>query len=185
MIRGALKLAGGLLKNKGLMKGIRNEALVSGGLNTGVNLLTGADPLTALAYGVADTVTSGAAQGAVRGIRGKKSRLELPANVAGSVLSGIPVTAIDPRMKEELGTPPPLMVPADAVINDNQAAQIEQQNIQRMLLNNNLLAGQYMPGTMFQQMGVNNTKATMQQYLNDQGPTIGMDPRAMASIVGL
>mgnify|MGYP000005829631 CR=1 FL=1 len=182
MIRGALKLAGGLLKNKGLMKGIRNEALVSGGLNTGVNLLTGADPITALAYGVADTVTSGAAQGAVRGIRGKKSRLELPANVAGSVLSGIPVAAIDPRMKEGVGAP---MVPADAVINDNQAAQIEQQNIQRMLLNNNLLAGQYMPGTMFQQMGVNNTRATMQQYLNDKGPTVGMDPRAMASIVGL
>lgn len=71
MLGKALKLAGGLLKNKGLMKGIRNEALISGGLNTGVSLLTGADPLTAVAYGVADTVTSGAAQGAVRGLRGK------------------------------------------------------------------------------------------------------------------
>ena len=185
MAGGLLKLAGSLLKNKGLMKGIRNEALVSGGLNTGVNLLTGADPLTALAYGLSDTVLSGTAQGAVRGLRGKKSRLELPANVARSVLSGIPVAAIDPRMKQEVGTPPPPMAPADAVINDNQAAQIEQQNIQRMLLNNDLLAGQYMPGTMFQQMGGSNTRATLQQYLNDKGPTIEMDPRAMASIVGL
>ena len=46
MAAGVLKLAGQLLKNKGLMKGIRNEALVSGALNTGVNLATGADPLT-------------------------------------------------------------------------------------------------------------------------------------------
>ena len=54
-----------------------------------------------------------------------------------------------------------------------------------MLLNEGLLAGQYMPGTMFQGMGVQPPQTLMQQYLNDQGPQIGMDPRAMASIVGL
>lgn len=184
MLGKALKLAGGLLKNKGLMKGIRNEALISGGLNTGVSLLTGADPLTAVAYGVADTVASGAAQGAVRGLRGKKSRLELPANVAGSVLSGIPVSAIDPRMKEGVGAP---MVPPDAAIYNRQINQIDQQNLQRMLINDGGLAGRYMPGTMFQNMGINNPRATMQQYLNDQGPQVDMAAieRDMAAIVGV
>lgn len=177
---GLFKLAGELLKNKGLMKGIRNEALTSGAINTGVNLLTGADPLTALAYGASDTLLSGAAQGAVRGIRNKPSRLELPANILGSFLSGVPVASIDPRMKEAVAT-------SSAPLNESQAAQIEQQNIQRMLINDDLLAGRYMPGTMFQNMGVNNPRATMQQYLNDQGPMVNMAAmeRDMAAIVGL
>ena len=56
-----------------------------------------------------------------------------------------------------------------------------------MLINQDLLAGQYMPGTMFQQMGVNNPRATLQQYMNDQGPQVNMAAmeRDMARIVGL
>ena len=187
MLAKAVRLAGGLLKNKGLMKGIRNEALVSGGLNTGVNLLTGADPLTAVAYGLADTVASGAAQGAVRGLRGKKSRLELPANVAGSVLSGIPVATIDPRMKESVHTHGAPMVAPNAAIYNQQVNQIDQQNLQRLLINDGGLAGRYMPGTMFQNMGINNPRATVQQYLNDQGPQVDMAAmeRDMAAIVGV
>jgi hypothetical protein len=181
MAAGVLKLAGQLLKNKDLMKGIRNEALVSGALNTGINLATGADPLTALAYGASDAVLSGGLQGAVRGIRRKPSRLELPANVTGSFLSGVPVAAFDPRMKELVSAP---MVRQETT---GQMDQIDQQNIQRMLINQDLLAGQYMPGTMFQQMGVNNPRATLQQYMNDQGPQVNMAAmeRDMARIVGV
>ena len=177
---GLFKLAGDLFKNKGLMKGIRNEALTSGAINTGANLFTGADPLTALAYGASDTLLSGTAQGAVRGIRGKPSRLELPANVMGSFASGIPVAMFDPRLKEAMNA-------ASVATNESQAAQIQQQNIQRVLLNNDLLAGRYMPGTMFQNMGINNSKARVEQYLNDRGPTVDMAARGreMASIVGL
>lgn len=180
MLGGALRLAGNLVKNKGLMKGIRNEALTSGAINTGASLVGGADPLTALAYGLSDTLLSGSAQGAVRGIRGKQSRLELPANIMGSFASGIPVAALDPRFKETINA-------ASTGASEAQAAQVQQQNTQRMLLNNDLLAGRYMPGTMFQNMGFNNSRARVEQYLNDQGPTINMATRGkeMAAILGL
>jgi len=54
-----------------------------------------------------------------------------------------------------------------------------------MLINHGGLAGRYMPGTMFQGMGIQQPETMMQQYLNDQGPQVSMDPRAMAAIVGL
>jgi hypothetical protein len=180
MAGGVLKLAGNLFRNKGLMRGIRNEALTSGAINAGANLFAGANPLTALAYGVSDTAISGAAQGAVRGIRGKPSRLELPANVMGSFASGIPVAAFDPRLRETINA-------TSTGPSESQTTQIQQQNTQRMLLNNDLLAGRYMPGTMFQNMGFNNSKARVEQYLNDQGPTVNMAARGkeMAAIMGL
>jgi len=74
-----------------------------------------------------------------------------------------------------------------ATTDVEQTAQIEQQNLQRMLVNQNLLAGQYMPGTMFQGLGVQRPQALMQQYLNDTGPMVNMAAmeRDMAAIVGL
>jgi len=79
------------------------------------------------------------------------------------------------------------MVPSDAAIYNRQINQIDQQNLQRMLINDGGLAGRYMPGTMFQNMGINNPRATMQQYLNDQGPQVDMAAieRDMAAIVGV
>ena len=56
-----------------------------------------------------------------------------------------------------------------------------------MLVNQNLLAGQYMPGTMFQGLGVQRPETLMQQYLNDSGPMVNMAAmeKDMAAIVGL
>ena len=68
-----------------------------------------------------------------------------------------------------------------------QQTQVSQQNLQRMLINNDLLAGQYMPGTMYQGMGVQSPQALTQQYLNSQGPMFNMAAaeRDMANIMGL
>jgi len=57
-----------------------------------------------------------------------------------------------------------------------------------MLINNDLLAGQYMmPGTMYQGLGVQSPQALTQQYLNSQGSMFNMAAagRDMASIVGV
>ena len=184
MLGAGLKLASkflpGLTK-KGLMKGLGRDALVSGALSTGMELVGGADPVTALAYGVADAAGSGLAQGGLRAALGKKTGTrELLANVAGSFASRVPVVAMDPRYKDlSLAT-------AQSPISAQQT-QVSQQNLQRMLINNDLLAGQYMPGTMYQGMGVQSPQALTQQYLNSQGPMFNMAAaeRDMANIMGL
>ncbi len=212
MIRSAAKLAGKLLGPKMHMrlggrigvKQLLGDALASGGASAGFTAAgqlmsgEGLDIPEILAYGVADTVTGGLAAGGVRALRGTKglrkgkvkgkdgkmveavleprevvrSRGEVPANVIASILTPMGVSAAlnkQPQQPEKSA----------------QTEQVDQQQIQRMLLNEGLLAGQYMPGTMFQGMGVQPPQTLMQQYLNDQGPTIEMDPKAMASIVGL
>ena len=66
MVVGALRLAGKLMGPKAFrglggakgLKEIGTEALVSGGLNTGLTMMAGGDPLTALAYGSADALAS-------------------------------------------------------------------------------------------------------------------------------
>jgi len=84
------------------------------------------------------------------------------------------------------GTRNPLDTRQDGpYVDAGQIEQIDQQNLQRMLINHGGLAGRYMPGTMFQGMGIQQPETMMQQYLNDQGPQVSMDPRAMAAIVGL
>ena len=213
MIRSAAKLAGKLLGPKMHMrlggrigvKQLLGDALASGGASAGFETAgqlmsgEGLDIPAILAYGVADTVTGGLAAGSVRALRGTKglrkgkvknpttgkmeevvleprevvrSRGEVPANVAASILTPMGVSAVLNKQPQQLQ-------------QSAQTEQVDQQQIQRMLLNEGLLAGQYLPGTMFQGMGVQPPQTLMQQYLNDQGPTIGMDPRAMASIVGL
>ena len=212
MIRSAAKLAGKLLGPKMHMRlggriGIKQllgDALASGGASAGFETAgqlmsgEGLDIPAILAYGVADTVTGGLAAGGVRALRGTKglrkgkvkgkdgkmveavleprevvrSRGEVPANVIASILTPMGVSAALNKQPQQ---------PQQSA----QTEQVDQQQIQRMLLNEGLLAGQYLPGTMFQGMGVQPPQTLMQQYLNDQGPQIGMDPRAMASIVGL
>jgi hypothetical protein len=212
MIRSAAKLAGKLLGPKMHMrlggrigvKQLLGDALASGGASAGFTAAgqlmsgEGLDIPEILAYGVADTVTGGLAAGGVRALRGTKglrkgkvkgkdgkmveavleprevvrSRGEVPANVIASILTPMGVSAALNKQPQQ---------PQKSA----QTEQVDQQQIQRMLLNEGLLAGQYMPGTMFQGMGIQQPETMMQQYLNDQGPQVSMDPRAMASIVGL
>ena len=193
------RLAGRLATNIGGRAGLQaigKEALISGGLNTGLSLMSGASLPEALAYGAADTLASGASIGAVRGLRPKgkrivitkgkdgrtnkrtepeRSRLELPANIAASVASTIPVGMLFNR-----GVNP-------------QSVQVSQQNAQRALINRDPmlmdmpLAGAYMPDTMFQNIGLPSRSSLVEQYLNDQGPQYDMAQadREMAAIMGL
>jgi hypothetical protein len=188
-----------LYKNIGRRTGLQaigKEALVSGGINTALGVLSGQDIPDALLYGAADALASGASIGVVRGLRPKgtrtvitegkdgtvkktpepiRSRLELPANVAASIASTIPVGMLLNR-----GANP-------------QSVQVSQQNAQRAVVNRDPmlmdipLAGAYMPDTMFQNINLPSTTSLFQQYLNDQGPQYDMAQaeREMAAIMGL
>lgn len=191
------------------LQNLANQALASGGASAGFTAAgqlmsgEGLDIPEILAYGLADTVTGGLAVGGARALRGTKglrkakvpnpktkkleevvvtpkeivgSRAEMPANVVASILTPMGVSAV---LNKE-GSRNPL-----ETRQTGQLEQVDQQQLQRMLLNEGLLAGQYLPGTMFQGMGVQQPQSLMQQYLNDQGPTVRMDPASMAAIVGL
>ena len=194
------QLAGKLLSALGgvLKKPIVGEALASGGVNTGLMLMSGANPAEALLYGGADALASGASLGLVRKIRGSRpvtkvlgelgtqtvnkggkmvttpmrSKLEMPANLVASVASMAPVS---------------MLLGAEQGAQDAQTKQIDQQTVQRAVVNNapNQLAGAYMPATLLQNIGLPSNNALMEQIQNDQGPTGAMDERAMARIVGL
>lgn len=73
------------------------------------------------------------------------------------------------------------------VSNQSQVQQIDQQQLQRMLVNDGLLAGQYMPGTMLQQLNTPGRSGLAQQFYNSQGPGIDLNAMEadMARIVGL
>ena len=191
------KIAGALLNF--LKKPIVGEALMSGGINTGLSLLTGANPAEALLYGGADALASGASLGAVRklnnsGIRKKlglrelgtqtitrdgksvttpvRSKLEIPANLAASVASTVPVS---------------MLLGAEQGVQGAQTKQIDQQTLQRAIVNNapNQLSGAYMPDTLLQNIGLPSRGTLLEQVQNDQGPKVTMDERAMAQILGL
>ena len=181
------KLAGALLDF--LKKPIVGEALMSGGINTGLSLLTGANPAEALLYGGADALASGASLGAVRklnnsGIRKKlglrelgtqtitrdgksvttpvRSKLEIPANLAASVASTVPVS---------------MLLGAEQGVQGAQTKQIDQQTLQRAIVNNapNQLSGAYMPDTLLQNIGLPSRGTLLEQVQNDQGPKVTMD----------
>lgn len=194
------QLAGKLLSALGgvFKKPIVGEALTSGGLNTGLMLMSGANPAEALLYGGADALASGASLGLVRKIRGSRpvtkvlgelgtqtvnkggkmvttpmrSKLEMPVNLVASVASMAPVG---------------MLLGAEQGAQGAQTKQIDQQTIQRAVINDapNQLAGAYMPATLLQNIGLPSSNALMEQIQNDQGPTGAMDERAMARIVGL
>jgi len=65
------KLLNFVIKNKDVAR----DALVSGRLNTGLSLLSGADPGTALKYGLADVAASYPATLAVRKLRPGTTRM--------------------------------------------------------------------------------------------------------------
>jgi hypothetical protein len=194
------QLAGKLLSALGgvFKKPLVGEALTSGGINTGLMLMSGANPAEALLYGGADALASGASLGLLRKIRGSRpvtkvlgelgtqtvnkggkmvttpmrSRLEMPVNLVASVASMAPVG---------------MLLGAEQGVQGAQTKQIDQQTIQRAVVNNapNQLAGAYMPATLLQNIGLPSSNALMEQIQNDQGPTIQMDERAMARIMGL
>jgi len=196
-------LGKGFLRNLGGKKAIKEitqEALMSGGLNfglqTGTQLLSGqpVDIMGNLAYAGADVLASGGAIAGVRGLRPKgtrrvvvkgpdgkdivqreriRSKLEGPANFAASVASTVPVTML-------LGN--------QGVVQQNpQTVQVAQQNAQRAAVNldPNLLAGAYMPGTMMQNVGAPSSSAMYQQMLNDMGQGVANDPTFNANAMAI
>lgn len=194
------QIAGKLLSALGgaFKKPLVGEALTSGGINTGLMLMGGANPAEALLYGGADALASGASLGLVRKIRGSRpvrkvlgdlgtqtidrggkrvttpmrSKLEMPVNLVASVASMVPVG---------------MLLGAEQGAQGAQTKQIDQQTVQRAVVNDapNQLAGAYMPDTLLQNIGLPSSNALMEQIQNDQGPTIQMDERAMAQIMGL
>lgn len=178
-------------------KDVARDALVSGGLNTGLSLLAGADPGTALKYGLADVAASYPATLAVRKLRpGRtrmvqdpktkkmveekvRSKLEMPVNIGASVLSGIAVA----------GGEMPSVMPS----NISQPQQIMQQNVQRDLINQAVLAGRmgmpnaYFPGTMLQAQGLENTYARQQleEMMKPQQYDLSGIAANMGAIVGV
>jgi len=191
------KLFQQLLKFAGKNKDVARDALVSGGLNTGLSLLSGADPGTALKYGLVDVAASYPATMAVRKLRPGttrmvqdpktkklveekvRSKLEMPVNVGASVLSGIAVA----------GGEMPSVMPS----NISQPQQIMQQNVQRDLINQGVLAGRlgmpnaYFPGTMLQAQGLENTYARQQleELMKPQQYDLGGIAANMGAIVGV
>lgn len=191
----APRLFQGLLNLASKNKDVITDAATSAGLVTGLGLLGGQDPGTALKYGLADLAFSYPATLAVRGLRGKapqriidtktgketllpgKSALELPANIGASVTAALLVDQTNPQMQQA---------------RQAQQQQISQQNLQRDLINQGVLAGglaeAHSPGTMFQMQGMESTYArSIMQELIQQNPQIDMNAmeREMASIVGL
>jgi hypothetical protein len=190
MAAGKAGLFQGLLNLVKSNKGVIGDAATSAGLVTGLGLLGGQDPVTAMKYGAADFALSYPATLAVRGLRGKKpktlidketgkeiiqpgrSALELPANIAASVTAGLLVDKTNPAMQQQ--------------------EQIAQQALQRDAINQmGLIAGMpnaYSPGTMFQMQGMEPTYArSIMQQMMQQNPGVDMASmeRDMAQIVGV
>lgn len=191
------KLFQQLLKFAAKNKDVARDALVSGGLNTGLSLLSGADPGTALKYGLADVAASYPATLAVRKLRPGttrmvqdpktkklveekvRSKLEMPVNIGASVLSGIAVA----------GGEMPSVMPS----NISQSQQIMQQNVQRDLINQGVLAGRlgmpnaYFPGTMLQAQGLEGTymRQQLEEMMQPQQYDMGNIAANMGTIVGV
>jgi hypothetical protein len=175
--------------------GVAADAGVSAALNTGLGLLSG-NPGAALKYGAADFLFSYPATLAVRGLRPKakrqmkdmatgeiitdnpRSKLEIPANIGASVLSGMAVSSLEQ----------PYIPPQDQAL---QQQQIVQQNVQRDLINKGMLAGgapnSYFPGTMLQAQGLENVtlRNAVQDALNPQQYNIAGIDREMRAIIGV
>ena len=200
--RGLGKTLGkGFLRNlggKAAVKDIAQEALISGGLNfglqTGTQLLAG-QPVTLgsnLLYAGADSLASGGALAGVRGARPRRmrkvevtdpktgaktmvkervrSKLETPVNIGASVLSGVPIALMQGG--------------GEQVQRNAQSVQVAQQNLQRSAINGMPLAGTYLPGTMMQDTNNPANSAMYQQLLNGVQNDPSFNQQAIA-IMGL
>ena len=177
---------------------IVREGLASGAISTGVTALAGMPLNEALAYGGADALASTASLGLVRKLRPKgkrmveqidkdgkrtgkmveeqvRSGLEMPANIAASALSAIPVTALLYGDNPQQGA------------QGAQQRQILQQQGQLANVNADpALFDAYLNNSLVQNTGLPSRSALMQQALNDQ-PMLNMGTveRDMAAIMGL
>ena len=179
------QIAGKLLSKLGglFQKPLVGEALYSGGINTAIMTLGGASPGEALLYGGADALASGASLGLVRKLRGSapvrkvlgdlgtqtvnkggkmvttpmRSKLEAPINIAASFASTVPVS---------------LLLGAEQGAQGAQTKQLEQQPVQRAVVNNapDQLAGPYMPETLLQNIGLPAGSFFLEQITSDPGP---------------
>lgn len=151
-----------------LLKEVAKPALLSGGLATGMSLLSGATPLQALASGAvdvgADVVTLGALRKLRPGAYGKRTvidkdtgketvvqdthRFETPLNIATSLGAGY--------------------VTAPLIYGTGQPQQIAQQVEQRALVNNLQTPQLLSPDTNFQLNGLPDPQ-DFQQLLNRSG----------------
>jgi hypothetical protein len=177
---------------------IVREGLASGAISTGATALAGMPLGESLAYGAADALASTASLGLVRKLRPKgkrmvqeigkdgkatgqmveeqvRSRLEMPANIAASALSAIPVTALLYGDNPQQGA------------QGAQQRQILQQQGQLANVNSDpALFDAYLNNSLIQNTGLPSRSALMQQALNDQ-PMLNMGTveRDMAAIMGL
>ena len=177
---------------------IVREGLASGAISTGATALAGMPLNEALAYGGADALASTASLGLVRKLRPKgkrmvqeigkdgkatgqmveeqiRSGLEMPANIAASALSAIPVTALLYGDNPQQGA------------QGAQQRQILQQQGQLANVNSDpALFDAYLNNSLIQNTGLPSRSALMQQALNDQ-PMLNMGTveRDMAAIMGL
>ena len=177
---------------------IVREGLASGAISTGATALAGMPLDESLAYGAADALASTASLGLVRKLRPKgkrmvqeigkdgkatgkmveeqiRSGLEMPANIAASALSAIPVTALLYGDNPQQGA------------QGAQQRQILQQQGQLANVNSDpALFDAYLNNSLIQNTGLPSRSALMQQALNDQ-PMLNMGTveRDMAAIMGL
>lgn len=177
---------------------IVREGLASGAISTGATALAGMPLDESLAYGAADALASTASLGLVRKLRPKgkrlvqeigkdgkatgkmveeqvRSGLEMPANIAASALSAIPVTALLYGDNPQQGA------------QGAQQRQILQQQGQLANVNSDpALFDAYLNNSLVQNTGLPSRSALMQQALNDQ-PMLNMGTveRDMAAIMGL
>jgi len=187
------RIAGKIFSNP-----VLREGLASGAISTGATALAGMPLGESLAYGAADALASTASLGLVRKLRPKgkrlvqeigkdgkatgkmveeqvRSGLEMPANIAASALSAIPVTALLYGDNPQQGA------------QGAQQRQIAQQQGQLANVNADpALFDAYLNNSLVQNTGLPSRSALMQQALNDQ-PMLNMGTveRDMAAIVGL
>jgi len=167
-------------------KQVATPALTSGALSTGVSLLGGSNPLTALAYGLGDTIASGGSVAAVRALRpksyqqrrvrdlntgkietiNKTSRAETPVNFLTSVGTGYGLSSI--------------LEPRPVPTNYSQEQQIMAQMVERAQIND-LPIQAVAPGTQFQMAGMEflddvprqmQLAGNWQQYLTPQDQAV-------------
>lgn len=188
----------GRIAGKIFSRPVVREGLASGAISTGATALAGMPLGESLAYGAADALASTASLGLVRKLRPKgkrmvqeigkdgkatgkmveeqiRSGLEMPANIAASALSAIPVTALLYGDNPQQGA------------QGAQQRQILQQQGQLANVNSDpALFDAYLNNSLIQNTGLPSRSALMQQALNDQ-PMLNMGTveRDMAAIMGL
>lgn len=169
----------------GEAKEIAGPALTSGAFTGLLGLVGGMSPKDALLYGAADTLASAGSVGLVRKLRPKppieirnaltgelmgtepgRSKLEVPVNIAASLLTGSVLSNLmGPSQAEQVAQQANQRAALNATSNNPLIeATTQQLNDQLNQQFNSLTAGALSPGTLFQNQGLSgNTLQTMRQ----------------------